>query len=100
MRKWLERERKSLPGNRSAPSFVSYDNCRFVVRHERFGREPLRGTAHFQRDDDLGNILRITLDGDLPGNPEIIVSEGEWNGLITSDSHYGCDFCLFLASDE
>jgi hypothetical protein len=100
MRKWLGKQNRSDSSWKSLASFKTYDNCRFVVRDERFGPEPLRGTARFQRDDDLGNILRIAIDGDFAGNPEIIVCENEWNGLITRDVRYGCDFCLFLASDE
>lgn len=77
-------------------AFAEYDKARFAVRIAAVGQQPLRGMAHFQRDDQLGNILRISLDGDLAGNPEIIVVEEQWNGLITSGDRYGCDFCLSL----
>ena len=54
----------------------------------------LRGTSRFATDDQLGNILRIVLDG--PQNLEIVIAESEWRGVILPDERYGCDFCLIL----
>ncbi len=84
--------------------FSAYDLARFAIFLGGLVRdEPLRGTAAYQHDTDLGDILRISLDGDIPGRPEIIVAENEWRGLITPDYQYGCDYCLILVkpwSDE
>ena len=75
--------------------FQRYDGCRFAVHLAPLIRdEPLIGTAHFERDDELGNILRISLEGDSPGQLDIIVAENEWRGLITPGRSYGCDYCL------
>lgn len=90
--------------SRKAPSSGSlsrYDNASFAVCIESGQtRRVLRGTAHYQRDDVLGGILRITLSGDCPGRPEIIVAEDEWNGLIVDGRAHGCDYCLMLIPDE
>ena len=78
-----------------ASGFQRYDRCRVAVFLAPLLRgEPLIGTAHFQRDDLLGNILRISLEGGSPGRPDIIVAENEWQGLITPGRAYGCDYCL------
>lgn len=83
--------------SRPASRFQRYDGCRFAVNLAPLLRgEPLIGTAHFQRDDLLGNILRISLTGDAPESPDIIVAENEWHGLITPGTPYGCDYCLSL----
>jgi len=80
-------------------SFKIYDNCRFAVLLWGVRRQPLKGLARFQRDDRLGNILRIAIEDDCPGDPEIVVSEKEFNGLITEDVRHGCDYCLFLTAE-
>ena len=84
----------------SASDFARYDQCRFAVflKSPSVSR-PLMGTAHHQRDDLLGSILRIPLETDSPGNPQIIVVEREWNGLFCSGEPYDCDYCLMLATE-
>lgn len=53
------------------------------------------GAAHFGRDDYLGNVLRIRIDSAHgEGNPEILLSEREWDGEISRDTEYGCDYCF------
>ena len=80
-----------------ASRFQRYDRCRFAIHLAPLLRgEPLIGTARFERDDLLGNILRISLEGDSPGRPDIIVAENEWQGLITHGRSYGCDYRLSL----
>jgi hypothetical protein len=75
--------------------FQRYDRCRFAVHLAPLIRdEHLVGTAHFERDDLLGSILRISLEGDFPGQLDIIVAESEWRGLITPGRSFGCDYCL------
>lgn len=86
---------------RPAANLAPYDNARFVVfLGDVAGRRPLYGTARFQRDDALGNILRISLEGAGPGSPALIISEREWEGgVITRDYRHGADYCLILPTD-
>lgn len=95
-----QNSRSSSTRRRSSVPFASYDNARFVVfLGDVADGRPLRGTARFQRDDTLGNILRISLDEAGPGSPAIIVTEKEWDGVITPDFRHGVDYCLILSSD-
>jgi len=91
----------SSESGRPATSLARYDNARFVVfLGDVAHRSPLRGIARFQRDDTLGNILRISLEGAGPGSPALIVSEREWEGgVITPDYRHGADYCLILPTD-
>ena len=83
--------------SKPASRFQRYDGCRFAILLALLRRgEPLIGTARFERDDLLGNILRISLEGDFSGQSDIIVAENEWQGLITHGRSYGCDYCLSL----
>lgn len=52
------------------------------------------GRAVYVRDDGIGNVLNICLDTPQPGSPVVVISEGQWDGRIIPDFHYGCDFCL------
>jgi hypothetical protein len=84
--------------NESARKFKRYDQCRFAILVElEHGHRLLNGIAHYQRDDLLGNILRFSLETDSPGNPEIILAEEEWKGLITCGRRYHCDYCVTLS---
>ena len=81
----------------SAKGFERYDQCRFaILLNFPHGRRPLMGTAHYERDDLLGGILRFSLEADCPGRPEIIIAENEWNGSIISGRPYHCEYCLRL----
>ena len=51
-----------------------------------------RGSGSFQKDDELGRILRVS--NDDPNEPEIIILEGSWGGRITPDFQYGCRFLI------
>jgi hypothetical protein len=61
---------------------------------------PLRGTARYERDDLLGNVLRIPVEGDSPGKPDVVLAEEDWNGSIIEDSQYGCDYCIVLLPES
>lgn len=93
--------RSSLDSGRPAANLAAYDNARFVVfLGDVTERRPLYGRARFQRDDMLGNILRIPLEEAGPGAPALIISESEWErGVITRDYRHGADYCLILPSD-
>ena len=79
--------------------FAQYDGRRFVFVAPQFKWGLLRGTARYERDDLLGNVLRIPVEGDSPGKPEIVLAEDDWNGLITKDAQYGCDYCVTIFSE-
>jgi hypothetical protein len=90
----------SYDQKRSPTRLSSYDNARFVVFVGTVTADrPLYGTARFVRDDMLGNILTISLDGAGPGSPTIIVSEAEFDGVITRDFRHGADYCLILSAN-
>lgn len=57
----------------------------------------IRGTAVFQRDDALGNVLCITVGDEQTSDPRLIISEGDWKGRIIPDVKYGCDLCIIPA---
>ena len=90
-------ERKTTRGVRA---FERYDGRKFAIVGPQFGTKPLRGIARYERDDFLGSTLRIPVDGNCPGKPEILLAEKEWNGLITEGSQYGCDFCVMLLPEK
>ena len=58
------------------------------------------GVARYENDDFLGSMLRFALETDDPGEPELIIAEKEWNGLITPDRSNHCDYCLTLVVNE
>jgi hypothetical protein len=82
-----------------AERFERFDGVRFAIVMPQVRREPFRGVARYERDDLLGNVLRIAVDGKSPGNPEILLTEDDWQGLITPDAKYGCDYCVVLLPD-
>ena len=51
-----------------------------------------RGSARFQKDDELGRILRVS--NNDPNEPEIIILEDSWGGRIIRDFQYGCRFLI------
>ena len=83
----------------ASTDLAPYDNARLVIfLGDVSAGKRLRGKARFERDDVLGNILRIALEGVGPGSPELIVSEADWDGVIARDFQYGADYCLILPS--
>ena len=58
------------------------------------------GVASFQRDDTLGNVLRISGLKAEPGAPEIILTENDWDGRIIPDLKNGCHFCFIPTADS
>jgi len=78
-------------------SLQRFDGKRISVIVEG-GKAPIVmcGVAQFERDDLLGNVLRIKMDEDHPGEPEIIISEEDWSGEIVPDFVHGGQFCISL----
>ena len=90
---WLEAKRRT--------SFAQFDGKRVSAILKQGGREFVCvGVAHFQRDDRLGNILRIDPTDPQPGSPQLILTESEWKGRIIPDLHYGALYCFIPASDQ
>lgn len=87
------------PTNNKAARFERFDGCRFAVVFPQISGK-LVGTATFERDDLLGNVLRIPIEAKSPGNPQILLAEDEWGELITPDSKYGCDYCVVLLQEN
>ena len=86
--------------HRSLP-FKQYDKRRFaVLLGGPEASQPLRGMAHFERDHQLGDALRIILDGDLPGSPVVVVCERAFSGRILPDEKYGTDYCLLFVNER
>ncbi len=93
----LPTDQKLSPKTKSKGLLSRYDKGSFAVFVESGQvRRVLRGSARYERDDLLGGILRISLSGDCPGRPDVIVAEDEWNGLIVDGRAHGCDYCLML----
>jgi hypothetical protein len=60
------------------------------------GRRTVCGLAAFDCDAHLGNVLRVTMDGDFgAGNAQILLRESHWRGRIIPDVKHGCE-CLLI----
>ncbi len=90
----------SSGAGRSSANLASYDGARFSIFLGDVGEGmPLHGRARFQRDDALGNILRISFEGIGPGSPAVIISEADWDGVIARDFRHDADYRLILRFD-
>lgn len=65
-----------------------------VVFSVRGTKRVVQGRAKWSRDPALGNVLRIAIEGDDSGQPEIVLAEQAWSGSIEPDTQYGCDFVV------
>lgn len=84
-------------GQLKRAAFSDFDGQRMaVVLLEGRKRQVLRGTAAFVRDDAVGNSLQILLEDSEPGQPILILAEGDWTGRIIPDFHHGCDYCVVI----
>ena len=59
-----------------------------ILGHEQL----LRGKGIYERDPELGNVLRIELGGE-PGS-EIVLVESTWKGEVVTGESFGCDFLI------
>jgi hypothetical protein len=79
-----------------------YDGKRIAVVLTRGGvQRVLCGLAAYEKDDDLGAIVRIRLQdkgSDLPGRPAIILQDDAPNKCMVADDRYGYDFRLNLGA--
>ena len=78
--------------------FSQFDAKRIaIVLHGKDASPVFRGTAFFQRDPSLGNILRVKLDNqEESGNADFVISEAQWRDRIIPDVEHGCDFCFIM----
>jgi hypothetical protein len=81
-----ERLRLSLLDRRSVAVHL------FVQGEERW----LSGRGSFERDPELGDVLRISFP-DHPDDGEFLVVENRWTGQIEPGDAVGCDFLIRLA---
>jgi hypothetical protein len=92
----------SIRGYRSykAQSLQPFDGDRIAVVIVRRGRRAiLRGWARYVRRS-TGNELEIKMYDDGIDEPTIVLQERIWDGHITPDREFGCDFQLRLEVDS
>jgi len=65
-----------------------------VILRQRGRQYVYRGTAAFQCDDLLGNVLTVTAAGPQTGDPKLIFTEKDWKGRIIPDLEYGSELCM------
>ena len=81
-------------------------------------RRVLSGEARYEREQALGNVLRIPIEGAgdaeagsaaagsaapsdaKSGRPEFVIQESQWNGRVIPDEMHGCDFCLYVTEAQ
>jgi hypothetical protein len=81
-------------------------------------RRVLSGEARYEREQALGNVLRIPIDGlgdadaataqsggaapcdARSGRPEFVIQESQWNGRVIPDEMHGCDYCLYVTEAQ
>jgi hypothetical protein len=80
-----------------------YHGKRICVLLHAAGRTvPACGLASYEQDDLLGGVLRIKLDSpagsEVADVVDLLISESQWNGEITTECELDCDFCFIPAS--
>ena len=60
------------------------------------GVRVFRGVGAYERDEEMGNLLRVQLEqgADTAGCPEFLFHEESWQGEIARDEQHGCDYAL------
>lgn len=81
-------------------SLAVYDTKRMaLVLQNSHQRSVLCGTAKYDFDPDLGNVLRICAETEslsAPCAPEFVLQENSWEGAIEPDQRFGCDYSVEL----
>src|SRR6185436_3628815 len=67
-----------------------------LIFHNRM--QLLRGVGIYERDTELGKILRIHLaeKDDMPGDPHFVIREDKWDGTISEGSSHDCEYSLVM----
>ena len=68
-------------------------SCVAVVLEHQGASRVVRGTAHYEVDEDLGNCLRVLLE-ESPGNPHFLFPEPAEELEVEPDWQYGCDYTI------
>lgn len=77
------------------PSLAGLHQRTVAVELALDGRQQvLLGRGVYERDDQLGGLLRIELLADA--GCEFVLVENSWNGEIQSDPSHGCEFLIRL----
>jgi hypothetical protein len=76
-----------------------YDGRLVAVVFEIDGMERVvQGTAHYEVDELLGPVLRVSVapdESDDSGGPaDVLIAESEWDGRIETGEEFGCDYCF------
>jgi hypothetical protein len=82
--------------NKRSVQLQRCDGSRIAVLIPHISWEPFRGIARYERDGTLGNVLRITLDDPRSDALHILFAEDQWQGAVSADSTYGCDYFISL----
>jgi hypothetical protein len=78
--------------------FARLDQATIAVELSQNGvKKTLRGTGAYDRDPDLGNVLRIKVHEPW-GDFAVVLREDEFDGEITNGSTVGCDYAIWLSS--
>jgi hypothetical protein len=82
-----------------AQRFAPLHQATIAVEVSQNGRkQTLRGTAIYDRDPDLGSVLKIKVRENW-GDFEIILREDEFEGEIMGGGTSGCKYQICLSSD-
>jgi len=80
--------------------FQRLDQHSIAIELELSGQSvQLRGTANYERQSDLGPILRVHV-VDPAGDFDVILREDTWKGEIISGGKSGADFRIILAASN
>lgn len=79
------------------PGLSRFDGYRIAVMLLHGSRHRVvTGTARFKREKSLGNVLRIRVEDDEFGDPEVVICEDDWTGQFAVDRLFGCDYFILL----
>ena len=79
-----------------------YDGKRVaVVLNSDAASVVVKGTARYEEDEFLGQVLRVLVEqSDSTAPPaDVLIAESEWNGEIKGGDEYDCEFCFFPSDD-
>ena len=91
---------KSTHEQQTRVSLSQYDDVPVTVVLDRKLDIVCSGVGDYQRDKNLGYVLRIRLKAAESGGPVITLSERKWQGKIIPDQKYGTKYCFILPDQE
>lgn len=82
----------------SVNRLAALDRSKIAVEISQNGQKKmLRGTGVYDRDSELGGVLRISVQ-DAWGNFDFILREDEFDGDISAGGSSGCDYHICLSA--